>query len=138
MKKNQELSQASVAAIEQQPSTEDHDDNVDAFIEPAERQAMLDVVENMNEDDILQQPATFDQDDKDHSDAESSQSSVDEPLCSNTDLKIDKTLLGQIYVDPMIAKLKITDVISSMPINTTQYRFMISFLLFRMSKTCTH
>lgn len=116
LRKNQELSQATVEDLsEQQPPSTEHADNVDVdvSIEPGQQQATFDDVENADDNDRLQQPAQPDQDDKHHSDAESSQSSVDEPLCSDTDLKIDKTLLGQTYVDPMIAKLKITDVILS-------------------------
>lgn len=112
LRKTQELSQATVDDLsEQQPHSTDHADNVDAPIEPGEQQATLDDVENADDSDRLQQPTQPDKDDNHHSDGESSQSSVDEPLCSDTGLKIDKTLLGQTYVDPMIAKLKITDVI---------------------------
>lgn len=73
---------------------------------------------------IIEQHDSVD-DDKTHSDGESSQDSVDDRIGSESDLKADRTLLGQIYVDPMIAKLKITDVILLFPVSIqwTIYRF---------------
>lgn len=91
-------------------STAKHGDSVD------DRERRTSIIEQHDSvDDGEQQHTALDRDDQTHSDDESSQSSVDERVGSESDSKVDRTVLGQIYVDPMIAKLKITDVILLFP-----------------------
>lgn len=109
-----------VEDAEKQPTAFDHDDRVN---DVEQQQPTLDEDDHGEQqattidhdgrmDDGDEQPTTLYEDGKQHSDEESSQFSADEPIGGNdSDLKIDKTMLGQIYVDPMIAKLKITEVI---------------------------
>lgn len=100
MKKNRDKIQTSVDLSDQQSTTIDQTsfDHDDDQVHDSKRPSI-----------------TFVDDDKQHSNGESSQSDVDDdPIESyDSDAKIDKEMLGQIYVDPMIAKLKITDVILS-------------------------
>lgn len=101
---------------EQQSSTIDLEDNVDDGTHP---QTTFDHDDHVD-DSEKQPPTTFADDDGDqpHSDGEASISSADEQLIgsNDTNVNIDKAMLGQIYVDPIIAKLKITDVIPPIPV----------------------
>lgn len=118
MRKNREMSKtALIDSSEKQPSTTDRDNNDDY----TEQQSSA--------IDSAQQSTTISGDHIQHSDAESTHSSADEPSDNDeTDAKIDKSMLGQIYVDPMIAKLKITDVILPLSaISPVEYRFEIYF-----------
>lgn len=118
MRKNREMSKTALNdSNEKQSSPTDRDNNGD------------DIEQQPSTIDSAQQSTTISRDHIQQSDAESTHSSADELIDNiEMDVKVDKALLGQIYVDPMIAKLKITDVILPLSaISPVEHRFEIYF-----------
>lgn len=118
MMKNKEISQSNVDDSEQK------DDKLLSTVEQNDKQ------ESVHDQADIQE-SIRDQKDKQESDIESSQYSTDEQITNNeSDMNFEKTIMGQVYVDPMIAKLKITDVIFSCSISMHKITQNINFCHF--------